>query len=54
MESFTIAVPSEVLDDLRSRLTRTRYTTPSARGWEAGTDPAYLRSLVEYLSLIHI
>ena len=48
MESFTIAVPSEVLDDLRFRLTRARYTTPSARGWEAGTDPAYLRSLVEY------
>ncbi len=48
MESFTIAVPSEVLDDLRSRLARTRYTTPSAPGWAAGADPAYLRSLVEY------
>ena len=48
MESFTIAVPSEVLDDLRSRLARTRYTTPSAPGWDAGADPTYLRSLVEY------
>jgi pimeloyl-ACP methyl ester carboxylesterase len=48
MESFTISVPAEVLDDLRSRLARTRFTTPSAPGWDAGTDPAYLLSLVEY------
>ncbi|HKH07600.1 MAG TPA: epoxide hydrolase [Agromyces sp.] len=48
MEAFTISVSPEVLDDLRSRLARTRFTTPSASGWEAGTDPAYLRSLVEY------
>lgn len=43
-----ISVSSEVLDDLRSRLERTRFTTPSAPAWEGGTDPAYLRSLVEY------
>jgi pimeloyl-ACP methyl ester carboxylesterase len=48
MPAFTIAVPDEVLDDLRSRLARTRYTQPSAEGWKAGVDPAYLRSLVEY------
>ena len=48
MEAFTISVSSEVLDDLRSRLARTRFTTGSASGWEAGADPAYLRSLVEY------
>ena len=48
MESFTISVSSEVLEDLRSRLARARFTTPTASGWEAGTDPAYLRSLVEY------
>ncbi|MDQ0896034.1 epoxide hydrolase family protein [Agromyces ramosus] len=48
MEAFTISVASDVLDDLRSRLTRTRFTTPSASGWEAGTDPDYLRSLVDY------
>lgn len=48
MEAFTISVPSDVLDDLRSRLARARFTTPSAPGWDAGTDPAYLRSLVEY------
>jgi pimeloyl-ACP methyl ester carboxylesterase len=48
MEAFTISVSSDVLDDLRSRLERTRFTTPSASGWEGGTDPAYLRSLMEY------
>jgi pimeloyl-ACP methyl ester carboxylesterase len=50
MESFTISVSDEVLDDLRARLARTRFTTPSASGWDAGTDPDYLRSLVEYWS----
>ena len=48
MEAFTISISSDVLDDLRSRLERTRFTTPSASGWEGGTDPAYLRSLMEY------
>ena len=48
MEAFTISVSSDLLDDLRSRLARTRFTTPSASGWEAGTDPAYLSSLVGY------
>lgn len=64
---FTIAVPDEVLDDLRMRLRNTRFARPrvvsdeliaartdprfphpTAPGWEAGVDPAYLRSLVEY------
>lgn len=48
MEAFTISVSSAVLDDLRSRLLRTRYTAPSGAGWGAGTDPDYLRSLIEY------
>ncbi len=48
MDPFTISVADDVLDDLRSRLTRTRFTTPSAPGWTAGTDPAYLRELVAY------
>lgn len=48
MEAFTISVSSAVLDDLRSRLLRTRYTAPSGAGWGAGTDPGYLRSLIEY------
>lgn len=46
--AFTISIPDEVLDDLRSRLARTRYTRPSAAGWTAGVDPEYLRSLVAY------
>ncbi|RZS68379.1 pimeloyl-ACP methyl ester carboxylesterase [Agromyces ramosus] len=48
MEAFRISVPSDVVDDLRWRLARTRFTTRSAPGWDAGTDPAYLRSFVEY------
>ena len=48
MESFTISVSDEVLDDLRARLASTRFTTPSASGWDAGANPGYLRSLVEY------
>ncbi|WP_343238343.1 epoxide hydrolase family protein [Streptomyces sp. SID13031] len=44
-----LAVPEEELDDLRSRLRRTRWATawPGA-GWEAGTDSTELRRLVEY------
>lgn len=48
MAAFTIDVPDDVLDDLRSRLERTRFTTPSAPAWGAGVDPDYLRSLVDY------
>jgi pimeloyl-ACP methyl ester carboxylesterase len=47
---FRIAVPDEVLDDLRARLRRTRHA--SARSgpgpWQAGVDPDYLRDLVAY------
>jgi pimeloyl-ACP methyl ester carboxylesterase len=46
---FRIDVSDEILDDLRSRLSRTRFTTPSAeRPWDAGVDPEYLRDLVAY------
>ena len=64
---FTIAVPDDVLADLRARLENTRFPRPrvitdalvaarsdprfphpTAPGWEAGVDPAYLRSLVAY------
>jgi hypothetical protein len=46
---FEIAVPDEVLDDLREQLRRTRFTGPSApEPWVAGTDPGYLRELVAY------
>ena len=48
-ESFKIAVPDSVLADLRQRLTRTRWSAhPDGIGWNAGTDPGYLRDLIEY------
>jgi pimeloyl-ACP methyl ester carboxylesterase len=46
---FEIAVPEDVLADLRDRLARTRL--PQAfpdDGWTYGTDIAYLRELVDY------
>ncbi|WP_329086599.1 epoxide hydrolase [Actinomadura citrea] len=44
-----IAVPDADLDDLRSRLRRTRWPDPwPAPGWSAGTDPAALRRLTAY------
>jgi pimeloyl-ACP methyl ester carboxylesterase len=44
-----IVVTDAELDDLRSRLRRTRWPVPwPIDGWEAGTDPGYLRRLVEY------
>jgi len=49
VEPFRICVSDEVLDDLRTRLTRTRFTAASDPAfWAAGTDPGYLRELVTY------
>lgn len=46
---FRPALAQDVMDDLRVRLRRTRFATPSARQpWASGTDPAYLRELVAY------
>ncbi|MFI1939807.1 epoxide hydrolase family protein [Streptomyces purpureus] len=46
---FRISVSDDVLDDLRSRLRRTLFTTASDPDrWAAGTDPAYLRELVTH------
>ncbi len=47
-EPFTIAVPQKNLDDLRSRLLLTRWPDHVQAGWDYGTDPAYLRELVDY------
>jgi len=48
-EPFRIEVADDVLDNLRSRLARTRYTQPSdSTRWAAGTDPDYLRELISY------
>ena len=48
-ESFSVRVPDEVLDDLRARLSNTRWpeALPYA-GWSSGVDLAYLRELVDY------
>ena len=49
VQPFTIDVPQYVLDDLAVRLADTRW--PDAipgSGWDYGTDPGYLRDLIEY------
>ena len=46
---FRIDVPESDLDDLRGRLARTRWPTPSPlEPWAQGTDLDYLRELVGY------
>ncbi|HEY1175431.1 MAG TPA: epoxide hydrolase, partial [Phytomonospora sp.] len=46
---FRIAVSDAVLDDLRARLLKSRFTTASGDGrWAGGTDPGYLRELVAH------
>ena len=46
---FQIAVPDDALDDLRIRLTRTRFTTASdPSSWAAGVDPDYLHELIDH------
>jgi pimeloyl-ACP methyl ester carboxylesterase len=46
---FEIEVPQEVLDDLRDRLDRTRWTDEvDGAGWDHGTNLGYLRELCRY------
>lgn len=48
-DSFRIAIPQPILDDLHDRLARTRF--PDAvrgAGWDYGTDPDYMRELVDH------
>jgi pimeloyl-ACP methyl ester carboxylesterase len=46
---FRIAVPEEVLTDLRARLSSSRFTTPSSDSfWGGGVDPTWLRKLIAY------
>lgn len=45
---FTVDVPDAVLEDLSTRLAMSRFATPTAPAWRAGTDPDYLRELVAY------
>ncbi|MEV6965375.1 epoxide hydrolase [Hamadaea sp. NPDC051192] len=47
IEPFEISVDPQVLDDLRDRITRTRWPADAPEpGWDAGTEPAYLRRLL--------
>ena len=49
MREFTVAVPDEVLDDLRARLQRTRLPNAiDGIGWEQGTELGYLEELLAY------
>ena len=49
MRQFTVAVPDEVLDDLRTRLQRTRLPNAiDGIGWEQGTELGYLEELLAY------
>jgi pimeloyl-ACP methyl ester carboxylesterase len=46
---YTVAVPTDVLDDLRVRLGRTRWPDQlPGSGWVYGTDTGYLRELADY------
>jgi hypothetical protein len=47
--AYRIAVPQADLDDLRERLTRTRWTRDlPGTGWERGVPASYLRELAAY------
>jgi microsomal epoxide hydrolase len=49
MEPFRVDVSNEVLDDLHTRLKRTRWVDDFANeGWQYGTNTAYLKELVAY------
>jgi pimeloyl-ACP methyl ester carboxylesterase len=48
-QPFKIEIPQSVLDDLKTRLKQTRWTDePENAGWNYGTNPTYLRELVNY------
>jgi pimeloyl-ACP methyl ester carboxylesterase len=49
MTPFKIKVPQDVLNDLSVRLKQTRWTDePDNAGWNYGTNPTYLRELVDH------
>jgi microsomal epoxide hydrolase len=49
MQPFRIEIPQAALDDLHSRLDRTRWPTElPGVGWDRGVPTAYLRELAEY------
>jgi pimeloyl-ACP methyl ester carboxylesterase len=49
IETFRVQVNDSVLEDLHSRLVRTRFPDqPEGTGWDAGVPVDYLRELVDY------
>jgi hypothetical protein len=44
---FAIRVADRDLDDLADRLARTRWAAELPPGWDRGTDPVYLRRMVQ-------
>ena len=49
VEPFKIQVPDSVLDDLKSRLERTRWPEESpGTDWDYGSNLGYVKELVEY------
>ncbi len=49
VKPFRIDVPDDVLDDLRSRLARTRWPeAETVDGWSQGMPVAYTRGLADY------
>jgi pimeloyl-ACP methyl ester carboxylesterase len=49
LRPFRLAVPEEVLEDLRQRLARTRFPDePPLDPWSTGTSVAYLKELIDF------
>jgi pimeloyl-ACP methyl ester carboxylesterase len=48
IKPFSIEVSNELLDDLAARLRSARLPADDANDWSAGTNPTYLRELLEY------
>ena len=49
IQPFEVSIPQEALDDLRDRLSRTRWTNElPGVGWDYGVSLGYVKGLVEY------
>lgn len=49
LQPFQIRVPQDILDDVSQRLAHTRWPDQiEGAGWDYGTDPDYLKGLVDY------
>lgn len=48
VERFRIDVPEAVLDDLRERLGRTRWSNVDPNDWSRGTNQSYMKELVDH------